>query len=52
MKAKTIVSSFRDKKEKVTRKLNEEFIVSKERFKEINSTKYGKLVEEVKEKKG
>lgn len=51
MKVKTIVPSFRDRKEKVNRKLNEEFIVSKERFEEINSTKYGKLVEEVVEKK-
>lgn len=51
MKVKTIVLSFRDRKEKVNRKLNEEFIVSKERFEEINSTKHGKLVEEVVEKK-
>lgn len=43
--------AFRDKKEKVNRKLNEEFIVSKERFEEINSTKHGKIVEEVPENK-
>lgn len=50
MKAKAIVK-FRDLKEKKLRQIGEEFEVSKERFKEINSTKYGVLVEEVKEEK-
>lgn len=50
MKVKTIVK-FKDLKEKKLREVGEEFEVSKERFKEINSTKYGKLVEEVKEEK-
>lgn len=46
MKVKTI-KCFNDKKEGVTRKTGDTFIVSKERFKEINST-YN-LVEEIKE---
>lgn len=50
MRVKTIVK-FKDLKEKKLREIGEEFEVSKERFKEINSTKYGKLVEEVKEEK-
>lgn len=48
MKVKTLVR-FKDIKEKVTRVKDEEFVVTKERFKEINSTKHGELVEEVKE---
>jgi len=39
---------FKDKKECVTREKGDTFIISKERFKEINSTYY--LVEEIKEK--
>lgn len=39
---------FNDKKEGVTRKPGDTFIISKERFKEINSTH--ELVEEVKDK--
>lgn len=50
MKVKTLVQ-FKDLKDKTTRKVNEEFIVNKDRFEEINSTKYGKLVEEIKEEK-
>lgn len=50
MKVKAI-TNFTDLKENVERKENDEFVVSKERFKEINSTKHGKLVEEVKEEK-
>lgn len=50
MKVKTLVE-FKDLKEKITRKFGEEFEVNKARFKEINSTKYGKLVEEIKEEK-
>ena len=50
MKVKTIVK-FRDLKEKKLRKIGEEFEVTKKRFEEINSTKYGKLVEEIKEEK-
>lgn len=46
MKVKAI-KRFNDKKEGVTRKTGDTFIVSKERFKEINSTH--DLVEEVKE---
>lgn len=50
MKVKTLVE-FKDLKDKTTRKVNEEFIVNKDRFEELNSTKYGKLVEEIKEEK-
>ncbi len=50
MRVKTIVK-FKDLKEKKLREVGEEFEVSKERFKEINSTKYGQLVEEIKEEK-
>ena len=50
MKVKTIVK-FKDLKEKKLREAGEEFEVSKERYKEINSTKFGVLVEEVKEEK-
>lgn len=50
MKVKTLIE-FKDLKDKTTRKVNEEFIVNKDRFEEINSTKYGKLVEEIKEEK-
>ncbi|WP_337970292.1 hypothetical protein [Virgibacillus salexigens] len=47
MIAKTI-KRFYDKKEKKHRVVNEQFEVSAVRFKDINSTKFGKLVEEVK----
>ncbi len=50
MKVKTLVK-FKDLKEKKLREVGEEFEVSKTRYKEINSTKHGKLVEEIKEKK-
>ena len=42
-----VLRHFKDKKEGVSRKPGDTFIVSKERFKEINSTHY--LVEEIKE---
>ncbi|OEH52964.1 hypothetical protein AQ616_18850 [Oceanobacillus sp. E9] len=50
MKVKAI-TRFYDKKAKKYRgtKTEDVFEVSQERFDEINSTKYGKLVEEVKE---
>lgn len=50
MKVKAL-KLFDDKKEKVRRKKDDVFEVSKERFKEINSTEHGKLVSEVKEPK-
>ena len=42
MKAKAL-KPFIDKKEGVTRKLGDTFTVSAERYKEINSTKFGVL---------
>lgn len=48
MKARTI-KPFYDKAEGVTRKLGDTFTVSKERLKEINSTKFGVLAEAVAE---
>lgn len=50
MKVKTLVE-FKDLKDKKLRKVGEKFEVNKKRFEEINSTKFGKLVEEVKEEK-
>lgn len=50
MKARAI-KLFRDKSEDVARKKGDIFIISKERFKEINSTQFGILVEEVVETK-
>jgi len=50
LKAK-VVKPFRDLKENVKRKKGETFTVSQERFQEINSTRFGKLVEKVVEKK-
>jgi hypothetical protein len=44
MEAKAI-KLFRDKKEGVIRKAGDTFILTKERFDEINSTQYGILVE-------
>jgi len=46
-----VIKEFMDKKENTLRKLNEEFIASKARVEEINSTSFGVLVEEVKEEK-
>lgn len=43
------VTLFKDLKEGVVRKKGDTFIISKERFKEINSTQHGKLVDEVEE---
>lgn len=40
------VKAFRDKKEGVSRKPGDTFSVSEERFKEINSTRFGILVAE------
>lgn len=48
MKAK-VIKPFIDKKEGVTRKLGDTFTVSKERYEEINSTKFGILVKAVAE---
>lgn len=42
---------FKDKREKVVRKQEEEFVVNQDRFKELNSTGHGVLVVEVKEEK-
>lgn len=42
---------FKDKFEKVVREHGEIFVVNQDRFKELNSTDHGVLVEEVKEKK-
>lgn len=41
------VRRFRDKKAQVQREAGDEFIVSKERFAEINSSRHGRLVEAV-----
>ena len=48
MKVK-VIKPFVDKKEGVTRKLGDTFTVSKERYEEINSTKFGILVKAVAE---
>lgn len=51
MKVKNLQNWF-DKKEKVTRKIQDEpYVISKERFDEVNNTKFGVLVEEVLEEK-
>lgn len=50
MKVKA-VKKFKDLKENKVRETGDVFEVNKKRFKEINSTKHGKLVEEVEEKK-
>ena len=50
MKAK-VIKKFKDLKEKKHREIGDTFEVSPTRLKEINSTRYGKLVAEVKEKK-
>jgi len=49
MKVKTL-KTFRDLKDKKIRRKGEIFEVTKKRFEEINSTKHGALVEEVKQK--
>ncbi len=46
MKAR-VLKPFIDKKEGVVRSVGDTFILSKERYKEINSTKFGRLVEAV-----
>ena len=48
MKAR-VLKPFIDKKEGVVRSVGDTFILSKERYKEINSTKFGRLVEAVAE---
>jgi hypothetical protein len=48
MKAK-VIKPFVDKKEGVTRKPGDTFALSKERYEEINSTKFGVLVKAVAE---
>lgn len=50
MKVKALVT-FNDKKANKERKKGSVFNVTQERFKEINSTVHGKLVEEIKEEK-
>lgn len=50
MKVK-VVKKFRDLKEEKHRAKGDTFEVSQARFKEINATRHGKLVEEIKEKK-
>lgn len=50
MKVRT-TKEFFDQKEKVKRKLNDIFIVTNARAEEINSSVFGRLVEEVKEGK-
>ena len=48
MRAKAL-TLFKDLKEGVVRKKGDAFNVSEERFREINSTRYGKLIEEAEE---
>ena len=48
MKVK-VIKPFIDKKEGVTRQTGDTFVLSKERFEEINSTKFGVLVKAVAE---
>lgn len=50
MKAKTL-KKFKDRKEGTVRKIGDQFEITKERFQEINGTKHGVLVEEIKPKK-
>lgn len=50
MRVKTL-RTFMDLKENKERKAGDTFKVSQERFKELNSTKYGTLVEELKDEK-
>lgn len=55
MKVKVILGPFIDYKEDVQREVNDEFIVSKDRFKEINEvleekTNKGPWIKEVKDK--
>lgn len=46
-----VVKEFRDNKEGVVRKKGDTFSCTKERFEEINNTKFGKLVKEIEEEK-
>jgi hypothetical protein len=46
-----VIKGFTDLKENIKRKPNDIFEVTQERYDEINSTKYGKLVEKIVEKK-
>lgn len=50
MKAK-VLKNFHDLEDKVFRKKDEEFEVTKERFTSINATQYGVLVESAEEEK-
>lgn len=51
MKVKNLQNWF-DRKEKTTRKIEDEpYVISKERFDEVNATKFGLLVEEIAEAK-
>lgn len=43
------VKVFHDKKEGVTRNMGDTFTISEERYKELNSTQFGALVEKVAE---
>ena len=45
-----VIKPFRDKKADVARKKGDVFILSKQRCEEINSTQFGRLVEEVVDK--
>lgn len=49
MKAK-VLKKFIDKETKDHYKINQELDITKKRFNEMNSTKHGILVEEIKEK--
>ena len=50
MKVKCI-KTFRDVQEGVTRSVGETFEVTTERFRAINATKYGQLVQEVRQRR-
>lgn len=50
MKAK-VIRTFIDRYTDMQREANEEIEVTKERFKEINGSEYGQLLEEIKTKK-
>lgn len=45
------LTDFRDLREGVMRREGDRFEVTRERFREINSTKYGKLVKEIRTRK-
>lgn len=44
-----VLKTFKDQKGKAIRKIGETFEVTEKRFKEINTTTHGILVEEIKE---